>query len=75
MDNTIKVFRRSLKWGIPRLTHTDHGTTYVSVEAEGKKFNNSRFTEAVKEAGSKHILARIKHPQANGKAERAIGTR
>ncbi|MBS3071896.1 transposase [Candidatus Pacearchaeota archaeon] len=74
MDNTIKVFKKSLKWGIPKLTHTDHGTQFVSVEAEGKKFNASRFTESVKEAGSKHILARIKHPQANGKAERVIGT-
>ena len=74
MDNTIKVFKKSFKWGIPKLTHTDHGTQFVSVEAEGKKFNASRFTESVKEAGSKHILARIKHPQANGKAERVIGT-
>ncbi len=74
MDNAIKVFKKSLKWGIPKLTHTDHGTQFVSVEAEGKKVNNSRFTEAIKDAGSKHILARVKHPQANGKAERAIGT-
>ena len=34
MDNTIKVFKKSLKWGIPKLTHTDHGTQFVSVEAE-----------------------------------------
>ena len=74
MDNTIKVFKQSLKWGIPKLMHTDHGTQFVSVEAEGKKFNRSRFTETVREAGSKHILARVKHPQANGKAERVIGT-
>ena len=75
MDNTIKVFKKSFKWGIPKLIHTDHGTKFVSVEAEGKKVNASRFTEAVKEAGSKHILARVKHPRANGKAERVIGTR
>ena len=73
-ENTIKVFKESLAYGIPKLTHTDHGTQFVSNERENSKVNDSIFTQTVKNAGSKHILARIKHPQANGKAERAIGT-
>ena len=73
-ENTIKVFNKSLDYGIPRLTHTDHGTQFVSNERENSKTNDSIFTQAVKNAGSKHILARVKHPQANGKAERAVGT-
>jgi len=73
-ENTIKVFKQSLKYGIPKLTHTDHGVQFFANEQEGKKQGVSNFTVAVKEAGSKHILARVKHPQANGKAERVIGT-
>ena len=72
--NTIKVFNKSLGYGIPKLTHTDHGTQFVTNERENSKVNDSIFTQTVKNAGSKHILARVKHPQANGKAERAIGT-
>ena len=73
-ENTIKVFKQSLKYGVPKLTHTDHGSQFWANEAEGRKQGVSDFTLAVKAAGSKHILARVKHPQANGKAERVIGT-
>lgn len=73
-ENTIKVFKQSLKYGVPKLVHTDHGTQFCVNEADGKKQGVSDFTLAVRAAGSKHILARVKHPQANGKAERVIGT-
>jgi len=73
-DNSIKVFKQSLKWGIPKLIYTDHGVQFCADEQEGKKQGVSQFTLAVKAAGSKHIFARVKHPQANGKAERVIGT-
>ena len=73
-ENTIKVFKQSLKWGIPKFVHTDHGTQFFANEQEGKKQGESDFTKAVRGAGSKHILARVKHPQANEKAERVIGT-
>ena len=42
---------------------SDHGTQF-----------DNHFTEQIEEVGLKHIKARIKHPQSNGKAERAIGT-
>lgn len=54
---------------------SDHGTQFVSNERH--LCNNpveSRFTEHLRERGIKHIKARVKHPQSNGKAERVIGT-
>jgi len=73
-DTTIKAFQKSLKWGIPKQVHTDHGCQFVANEQEGKKQGTSQFTEYLHSLGIQHIKARVKHPQANGKAERAIGT-
>jgi len=73
-ENTIKVFKQSLKHGKPRQVHTDHGSQFVANEQEGKKIGTSEFTQYLNSLGIQHIKARIKHPQANGKAERAIAT-
>ena len=62
-DNSLKVFRMGLKHGIPKQVMSDHGTQF-----------ENQFMEELKRAGSKHIKARVKHPQSNGKAERAIQT-
>lgn len=73
-DTTKHAFQKSLKWGIPKQVHTDHGAQFVANQQEGKKQGKSQFTEYVHSLGIQHIKARVKHPQANGKAERAIGT-
>ena len=73
-ENTIKVFKQSLKLGIPKQVMSDHGCQFVAVNAEGKAIGESQFTQIVKSVGSKHIKSRVKHPQSNGKAERVIGT-
>ena len=73
-ENTIKVLKKSLKWGTYKQMMSDHGTQFVSVNAEGKEQGESQFTLALKELGTKHIKARVKHPQSNGKAERVIQT-
>ena len=62
-DNSLKIFRKGLKYGIPKQVMSDHGTQF-----------EEKFKEGLKEVGSKHIKARVKHPQSNGKAERAIQT-
>ena len=62
-DNSLKVFKQGLKYGIPKQVMSDHGTQF-----------ENQFMESLKEVGSKHIKARVKHPQSNGKAERAIQT-
>src|SRR3989344_6284836 len=62
-DNSLKVFKNGLKYGIPKQVMSDHGTQF-----------EEQFKEGLKEVGTKHIKARVKHPQSNGKAERAIQT-
>ncbi len=62
-DNSLKVFRKGLKFGIYKQMMSDHGPQF-----------EEQFTEGLKEVGIKHIKSRVKHPQSNGKAERAIQT-
>lgn len=73
-ENTIKVFEKSLKWGKPKQFHSDHGTQFTAVEAEGKKQGENEFSKVLKSYGIQQIFARIKRPQANGKMERLIAT-
>jgi putative transposase len=65
-DITISVFNSAVeKWGKPREVLTDRGTQFCVDEN-----NRYRFREHLKSLGIKHILARVKHPQTNGKLER-----
>ncbi len=65
-DVTISVFDSAVeKWGKPREILTDRGTQFCVDETE-----RYRFREHVNSMGVKHILARVKHPQTNGKLER-----
>jgi putative transposase len=57
------------KYGLPKQVMTDHGSQFCTDEE--KVF---RFSEALKSMGIQHIMARIKHPQSNGKEERWFGT-
>lgn len=69
-DNTIAVFDSAVtQWGKPREVLTDHGVQFCMDETQ--KF---RFREHLKSIGVKHILARVKHPQTNGKLERLNST-
>ena len=74
VENTIKVFERSLKWGKPKQFHSDHGSQFICNEKEGKKQGESEFSKVLKDYRVKQIFARVKHPQSNGKVERLIAT-
>ena len=50
---------------------TDHGTQFVAAKSREKA--KHKFKEFLKENGVRHILARINHPQTNGKIERFFG--
>lgn len=73
-ENTIKVFKKSLVWGIPKFFHSDHGAQFYANEQEGKKQGEGQLSGVLKSYGVKQIFARIKRPQANGKVERLIST-
>jgi len=69
-DNTLKVIKESLKWGIPKQFHSDHGSVYTSNDQEGKEKGESKVEIKLKEFGIHQIFAKVKHPQSNGKMEK-----
>jgi len=68
-ENTLLVLRMGFaQYGVPRKILTDHGTQFVS--ARDRDNASHTFKEFLDSYGIKHIVARIKHPQTNGKIER-----
>ncbi len=70
-DNAILVFDDAAAlWGtVPTELLTDHGTQFCVDEN-----NEYRFRNHIGSLGVKHVLARVKHPQTNGKQEKLGGT-
>ncbi len=70
-DNAILVFDDAVAlWRVaPKELLTDHGTQFC--EDENKEY---RFRNHIQSFGVKHVLARVKHPQTNGKCEKLGGT-
>ena len=65
-DSSILTFEEAAKkWGTPKQVISDHGSQFC--EDEEKIY---RFREYLKSKGVDHILARVKHPQTNGKLEK-----
>lgn len=65
-ENSLKVFYEGLNLcGVPKQLLTDHGSQFCKDED-----GNYRFRNEVKARGTRLILARVKHPQTNGKQER-----
>jgi putative transposase len=72
-ENTADVFLKSIEnYGRPKQVMTDHGTQFTSLPRDScptPKIN--AFQQMLKQQGIHHIKARVKHPQSNGKVERA----
>lgn len=67
-DIVIDMLGQAIElYGQPNQLMTDHGTEYYAVNG-GK--GKSKLDRYCKERGIKHIYARIRHPQTNGKMER-----
>lgn len=63
------------KYGCPKQLITDHGTQFTSIPRETcDNPQPSEFQKFLSEKGVKHIKARVKHPQSNGKVERLFAT-
>ena len=73
-ENTIKVFKESLKYGIYKQLHSDNGSVFRANEQEGKKSGEADFEKEVKKFKIKQTFTRIRYPQGNGKLERLNGT-
>ena len=72
--NALKVLREAIKnHGKPASVLTDHGSQFYANESEVKKKGESEFEKELIALDIRHILARIRHPQTNGKLERLHG--
>jgi len=71
-QNTITVLNQGFReYGTPREILTDHGTQFVS--ARDREHAQHTFKDFLNQHEIKHIVARVKHPQTNGKIERFFG--
>jgi len=69
LDDAVDVY------GVPKQVMTDHGTQFTSLPREGCSDPEPNvFQKRLKEYGIKHVKARVKHPQSNGKVEKVIHT-
>lgn len=73
-ENTIKVFKKSLRHGIYKQLHSDNGSVFRANSKEGWKLGEADFQKEVKKFKIKQIFTRIRYPQGNGKLERLNGT-
>ena len=72
--NALKVLDDAIRrHGKPSSIMTDHDSQFYSNEAEARKRGESGFEKRLVELGIRQILARVKHPQTNGKLERIHG--
>lgn len=71
-NNSIIVMQQAIQqYGKPRQLISDHGTQFTSLKRiDCNKPRENKFQQFLKEQGIKHIKARIKHTQTNGKLER-----
>lgn len=73
-EHSIEVLDRGIEeHGIPDELLTDRGTQFYTSEGEKKEKGISMFEGHLKRLGIKQILARVNHPQTNGKIERFYG--
>jgi len=72
--NSIKIFKKSLKYGKYKMLHSDNGSVFRANDQEGKKSGEADFQKEVRKFGIKQIFTRIRYPQGNGKLERLNGT-
>ena len=70
--NAILVFEEACReYGTPYSVLTDHGTQFYAMESTKKDSKgHTEFEIHIMDKGIKHILARVGHPQTNGKIER-----
>ena len=72
--NALAVLERAIRnHGKPASILTDRDSQFYATESEAKRKGVSMFEQRLVELGIRHILARVNHPQTNGKLERLHG--
>ena len=72
-ENSNQVLHHAItNYGRPKQMMTDHGTQFTSLPRETcSDPQHNKFQQLLKQYQIIHIKARVKHPQSNGKVERA----
>ena len=69
--NAVAVLHVGIeRHGRPASIMTDHGSQLFANEAEGRRRGEAAFEAELRRLGIRHVMARIAHPQTNGKIER-----
>ena len=73
-EHALAVLKKAIAHhGRPASIMTDHGSQFYANEAEARRRGESEFEKKLVELDIRQILARVKHPQTNGKLERIHG--
>jgi putative transposase len=73
-EHAVEILKEAIKkHGRPASILTDHGSQFYANESEYKTRGATEFEKTLVQLGIKHILARVNHPQTNGKLERFHG--
>jgi len=74
-ENALRVLREAIDdYGKLGSILTDRRTQFYASAGEKKAKGASKLEKFLAENGVRHIVARVKHPQTNGKIERFYGT-
>ncbi|MEM4730087.1 MAG: DDE-type integrase/transposase/recombinase, partial [Thermoplasmata archaeon] len=75
-QNSLRALKKAVAaYGKPRQLMTDHGIQFTSLPREScPEPGLNGFQKWLEESGIEHVKARVKHPQSNGKMEKAAGT-
>lgn len=69
--NALAVLDEAIKThGKPASIMTDHDIQFFASESETYRRGRTRFEKRLASHGIRHVLARVGHPQTNGKIER-----
>ena len=72
--NALAVLREAIRnHGKPASVLTDHGSQFYANESKLKRKGESEFEKRLVALNIRHVLARVRHPQTNGKLERLHG--
>ena len=70
-DHAIEVLGEAVKkYGRPAQVLTDHGSQFYANEKKDSRRGIASFETRLVELGIRQVMARIRHPQTNGKLER-----